>query len=142
MSDSLDDFFQGGGPPPEEVAPDRLPAIRRLARIGAVLSVAGPFCFTGVPGAAVALWAWYRADEELERVEAGTVPAERADAVRATRRAAFRGVVLSGGMLTLQLVLFGMGAYDTLADAFLTGLGTILQLSGAPVPPGLAPPIP
>lgn len=142
MSDSLDDFFQGGGPPPEASLPDRLPGIRRLARVGALLSFLGPFCFTGVPGAAVALWAWYRADEELERLEAGALDAARHEDVHTTRRAAFRGVLLAGVMLAVQLVLFGAGVYDRLAEAFLGGLGTLLQLGGAPVPPGLAPPVP
>ncbi len=142
MSDTLDEFFDGGGTPPDAAPPDRLPGIRRLVRLGAVLSTLGPFCFTGVPGAAVALWAWYRADEELERVEAGAGDAAREADVVATRRGAFRGVLLAGGVLTLQLALFGMGAYDVLAEAFLAGLGTAMQLTGAPVPPGLAPPIP
>lgn len=142
MSDALDDFFQGGGTPPGEAAPDRLPGIRRLTRLGAALSVLGPLCFTGVPGAVVALWAWYRADEELERLEAGAVPDSREHDILATRRGAFRGVLLSGALLALQLALFGWGFYDRLAEAFLTGVGLLMQSTGAPVPPGLAPPAP
>ncbi len=130
--DDLDELFGGGdAATPATPAPTR---VRTLVLAGFVLTVLGPTCFTGVPGAALALWAWYRADEDLARVEAGALPASAEAALRGERKVAFAGVVFAMVLLVVQLSLFARGAYDmyvgVLADLLNLALG-----GEAPPPP-------
>jgi hypothetical protein len=79
---------------------------------GTILGVLGPCCFTGVPGAALCAWGWYRADEELARLEAGDLPRDRETSIARARNLAFAGMVLSLALLALQIGLFATGAYE------------------------------
>ncbi len=130
--DDLDELFGGANasepttPPPTRV--------RALVIAGFVLTVLGPTCFTGVPGAGLALWAWYRADEDLARAEAGALPPDAEASVRKERRVAFAGVVFAMVLLVIQLSLFARGAYDVYV-AFLAGLLNLALGGEAPLPP-------
>lgn len=130
--DDLDELFGGANasgpttPPPTRV--------RALVIAGFVLTVLGPTCFTGVPGAGLARWAWYRADEDLARAEAGALPPDAEASVRKERRVAFAGVVFAMVLLVVQLSLFARGAYDVYV-AFLAGLLNLALGGEAPLPP-------
>lgn len=107
----VDELFGGGkAPPPSD---DRLRVIVRWLVFGAILDLAGPCCFTGVPGAAVTLWAWYLADEEVTRAENGLLDpavARRAVKVRAT---AFALLLVTSALILLQIGLFVVGFYPS-----------------------------
>lgn len=120
----VDDLFGGGAsaPPPPQ---DRVRQVYGLAALGFVLTLLGPCCFTGVPGAGVATWAWYRADEELARVEAGYLAPDRETDVRTARSVSFSGMVLAFVLVSVQLALWARGFYEwylaQLAAVFLGG---------------------
>ncbi len=120
----VDDLFGGGGstPPPPQ---DRVRQIYALAALGFALTLLGPCCFTGVPGAGVATWAWYRADEELARVETGYLAPDREGGARTARSVAFSGMVLAFVLVSVQLALWARGFYEwylgQLAAMFLGG---------------------
>jgi hypothetical protein len=111
MSDGVDDLFGGGSSAPAPPR-DRLRQVYVLAGLGLALTVLGPCCFTGVPGAGVATWAWYRADEELGRVEAGYLAPDREGDVRTARSVAFAGMALAFVITSVQLALWARGFYD------------------------------
>lgn len=102
------DALFGGEPalPPLDPAP----RLRRLAVLLAVaipLDLLGITCFTGVPGAALTLWAYLSADSEQALVQAGRYP----DALSAARLGRLRQVALWAMVFTvcslvLQIVLF------------------------------------
>ena len=115
----------------DTVAPihDRLGRARRLAALAAPLVVLGPTCFTGVPGAVLALIAWQTADEELARTESGALPPDLGPKARRLRALAFALCAASALSFILQIILFFFGFYQFVL-ANLVGL-----LTGAePVP--------
>ena len=108
-----DDLFAGDAPP--ALPPDPVPAIRRLLWLSAPMSALGPFlCVTSVPGALLALWAWYRADEELARVESGALPNHWDHRVRQLRNHAFAVLSTASVLMILQLALLSLGVYQGL----------------------------
>jgi len=109
-----DQLFDGEAPPPPP--PDPTVAIQRLLWIAVPLNLMGPCLFTGVPGAALSLWAWYRADEELARLEAGGLPAALRPRLVQIRWLSSLNLGLCGSLLLLQLGLFGIGAYQSLLE--------------------------
>ena len=111
----VDDVFSAERPP----APvrDRLDRAARLLAVALPLNVLGVACFTGVPGAVLALVAWHIADEEVLRVESGALPAERGVRARRVRGLGFAMLVFAIGSLILQIVLFGAGFYQALLAA-------------------------
>lgn len=114
-----DDLFSGDAPP--ALPPDPVPAIRRLLWLSAPMSAAGPFiCVTSVPGALLALWAWYRADEELARVESGALPGQWDKRIRALRNHAFAVLSTASLLMMLQLALLSFGVYQGLIALALT----------------------
>jgi hypothetical protein len=120
-----DDLFSNEGPAP---LADRLDRAARLAALAAVLTLLGPCCFSGVPGAAVAVFAWQMADDELARVEAGALPSDRRGRALQVRRLAFFQVAFAGVLLFVQLVLFLSGAYELAMMVILNLLGFPVQL--------------
>lgn len=106
-----DDLFSTDAPPPVH---DRLHRAAVLIAIAAPLCLLGPACFTGVPGAVLALVAWQFADEELARAETGALPSDRAPRGRRLRGVAFALLVFSIGSFFLQIALFALGVYDAL----------------------------
>lgn len=113
----VDDLFSGEPAPAPPT--DRLKSVGRLLVVGGVLDLLGPFCLTGVPGAAVTLWAWYQADEEVARAEEGVLSADAGRRARRMRSVAFGLLVFTLLSLLVQIALFGMGVYDALFAAFL-----------------------
>lgn len=111
----VDDLFSSERPP----APvrDRLDRAAQLLAVALPLNVLGVTCFTGVPGAVLALLAWHIADEEVLRVESGALPAERGVRARRVRGLGFAMLVFAIGSLILQIVLFGAGFYQALLTA-------------------------
>jgi hypothetical protein len=107
----VDDLFGGGAgaPPPPQ---DRVRQVYVLTAVGFALTLLGPCCFTGVPGAAVATWAWYRGDEEMARVEAGYLAPDREGVVRSARSLAFAGMALAFVLVSVQLALWAYGFYE------------------------------
>jgi hypothetical protein len=110
-----DQLFAGETPPPPPADPTA--PILRLLWIALPLNLLGPCLFTGVPGAALSLWAWYRADEELARLEAGAHPVALKSRLSQIRWFCSLNLGLCGALLLLQLGLFGIGAYQALLQA-------------------------
>ncbi len=129
MAEPLDDLFGGGQAPPPPPPRDRLTLVYLCAVAGFLLGVLGPCCFTGVPGAGLCAWGWYRADEELARLEAGDLPRDREAGISRARNLAFAGLVISLLLLVLQIGLFAAGVYEQYGQLLQMGLGL-----GAPSP--------
>ncbi len=140
MSDELDELFGGSAAPPPPPVRDHLGRARWMAFGALVLNLAGPCCFTGVPGTLLSLWAWYLADEAVERVESGALPSALGASAGRTRDWAFRGVLLGGLLLVLQLALFSLGVYEAYGNWLLGMLGEVLFRLDLGVLPGLPPP--
>lgn len=105
-----DDLFSGDAPPAPP--PDPLFAIRLQMGLAGALNVLGPFiCITSVPGALLSLWAWYRADEELAKVDNGALPESFRAKVRIVRSVAFANISLASALMSLQMFLFTQGVY-------------------------------
>lgn len=114
-----DDLFSGEG---AIATPDPTPPIARLLWLAVPLNLAGPCLFTGVPGAALSLWAWYRADEELAKVETGALPESFRRPLTNLRNTAFGNLSLCMMLLILQIVLFSMGVYQSLLSTLVGGI--------------------
>lgn len=123
----VDDLFSPDAPPPA-------PPTDRLRRIGILLAVALPLnlfgvvCFTGVPGAVMALVGWQLADEEVARAESGALPKSELPRAQRMRAFAFSQMTLALLSLVAQVVLFGAGFYDLVLAAILGLVGGIAQL--------------
>ena len=110
----VDDLFSSDAPTPIR---DRLGRVAWLLAAATPLVLAGPACFTGVPGALIALFCWFTADDELARIETGVLPADRAPRARRLRAAAFSLLGLSAALFALTMALFGAGFYDAALQA-------------------------
>ncbi|MDP6931346.1 MAG: hypothetical protein QGG40_00450 [Myxococcota bacterium] len=88
MSEKVDALFAGEPPPPPVALEPRLHRIHRLLYVAIPLDVLGIFCWTGVPGALLTLWAWLLADAERAHIEAQQVRPEEAARLARTRRLA------------------------------------------------------
>jgi hypothetical protein len=132
----VDDLFGGGEAAPEPAyrAPspeDRLRSARRWYVAGALLTAFGPFCLTGVPGAAALIWSFWTADEDVERARNGAIAPEHAEAATALRRSTARALGVACVLLLVQIVLFSIGVYEALV---FTVLGALFGMS-PPAPP-------
>lgn len=105
----VDDLFSGEAP---IVVRDRLGRASRLLWVALVFQLLGPTCFTGVPGAILALIGWQTADDELGRIEAGVVAPEAEPRARRLRMFGFGQLLLAMASLSFQLVLFNLGFYE------------------------------
>jgi hypothetical protein len=105
----VDDLFSGDAP---IVVRDRLGRASRLLWVALVLQLLGPACFTGVPGAILALVGWQTADDELGRIESGVVSVTAEPRARRLRAFGFGQLVFALLSLSLQIVLFNLGVYD------------------------------
>lgn len=104
-----DELFSSEAPRP---VADRLTKATVILGIAVPLNLLGVTCFTGVPGAILSIWGWYIAEEELQRVEVGALPADREKAARRVRTFGFTQLGIASVSLLAQLVLFGIGFYD------------------------------
>lgn len=115
----VDALFAGDPPAPVDLRP-ALRRLRWLLWVAAPLNAAGVLCFTGVPGAALTLWAWLLADDGAGRVREGGVPADQgADALRLRDWAAWNlGLCVSS--LLLQAWLLTTDFYEVLLARLLS----------------------
>ncbi len=108
-----DDLFSTEAPAPVH---DRLGRVEKLLAIALPLNALGIFCFTGVPGAVLALLAWHTADEEMLRIESGALPADRMVRARRLRGLGFGLLVFALLSLSAQVTLFAIGFYAGLLE--------------------------
>ncbi|MES2643597.1 MAG: hypothetical protein V4850_29195 [Myxococcota bacterium] len=125
----VDDLFAPEAPPPAP-PPDRLRRISLLLGVALPLNLLGFLCFTGVPGAVMALVGWQLADEEVARVESGALPEQARPRAQRLRSFAFVQMLIALFSLLLQIVLFGYGFYDELLNVVLGFTGVL-----PPAPP-------
>jgi hypothetical protein len=133
----VDDLFGGGeaapAPPYRVPTPEqRLRSARRWLVAGAFLTAIGPFCLTGVPGAAALIWSFWTADEDVERARSGAIDPDHAEAATQLRRAATRGLGVACVLLLVQIVLFSIGVYEALIFGV---LGALFGMAPPPVTP-------
>lgn len=116
MSEKVDALFAGEPPPPPVEAAPRLRAIRAALIVATPLDLLGVLCWTGVPGAAITLWAWLQADGEMARVEAGEYSSE--DAAAMMRLRSMSGWLLGFCVLSLlvQAYLLTTSFYSQLLE--------------------------
>lgn len=107
----VDALFGGEPPPPPvDIAP-RLRRLRLLVGAAVLLDLAG-LLLTVVPGAAVTLWAWLAADDEVARMEHGGYDDAAAAAVLGLRMVARGVMLLCIACLLLQAWLLHRGFYN------------------------------
>ncbi len=128
-----DDLFAGNAPP--ALPPDPVPGIQRMLMIALPMTFFGPLvCVTSVPGALLTLWVWYRADEELARVESGALPGQWDARVRTLRRQAFAALSAASMLMMLQLALLSLGVYQGLIGLALSVYDGLSGGGGPPIP--------
>ena len=117
----VDDLFSPPGASGDAAPPvvDRLRRARLILGIALPLNLFGVFCFTGVPGAVLALVGWQLADEEVARVESGAIPKDQLRPAGRWRNFAFLQLVFAMFSLTIQFLLLSAGIYDLLLEAAL-----------------------
>ncbi len=101
---------------------DLRPLINRLAVLlafSAPLNLAGVFCFTGVPGALLTLWAWLLADGEAARVREGGADPEQGARLLRMRDLAAWNLGLCVSSLLVQAWLLTTGFYEALLGRLL-----------------------
>ncbi|MFT4975729.1 MAG: hypothetical protein ACI8S6_001622 [Myxococcota bacterium] len=118
MSEKVDALFAGEPPAPPREAVSKLRAIRVLLMVALPMDLLGVLCWTGVPGAALTLWAWLQADGEMARVEAGEYSSEDAASLMRLR-------TLSGWLLGFCIVSLMAQAY-LLTTSFYSMLFSLL----------------
>ena len=118
--EKVDALFAGEPPPPPIEAAPKLRLIRGALIVAAPLDLLGVFCWTGVPGAALTLWAWLQADGEMARIEAGEYDSD--DAAAMMRLRAVSGWLLGFCVLSLllQAWLLTTSFYNHLWGRFLS----------------------
>ena len=114
MSEKVDALFAGEPPPVLRNAQPRLRRIRRALLAALPLTVLGVLCWTGVPGAGIALWAWYQADEEVTHIEDDRYSSEDAAAILLVRRQAGWLLALAVLSLVVQVYLLTTPFYTVL----------------------------
>jgi hypothetical protein len=120
--DPVDELF--GGAPPPAGPPDDAALVRagRFLSVGVVLTLLGPCCFTGVPGAGLCLWAWMLCDEQVQGVERGALPAALGTRARAAERRAWWASFMALVFCVGQVVAFWLGVYGAVFE----GVGGLL----------------
>lgn len=94
-------LFSGDPPAPPVPVEATLRRLRWLMGLSLPLNLFGVLCWTGVPGAALTLWAWLLADAEANRALSGAFSAE--DEIRVVRYRSWAAWNL--GFCVLSLVL-------------------------------------
>lgn len=111
----MDALFDGEPPPPPIDAGPRILLLQAILAVALPLDLAAVLCCTGVPGAALTLWAYLMADAEVARVDAGRY-ASADDAARVLRLRAVSGYAMAFTIVSflVQIFLFATGRYDQL----------------------------
>ena len=84
--EKLDALFSGEPPPPPLEAGPRIQRLRRVLAVAIPLDILGIPCWTGVPGAALTLWAWLDSDAAMAAVETGQYSSVDAASLISLRR--------------------------------------------------------
>jgi len=110
-----------GDPPPAPASVDAtLRRLRWLIGLSLPLNALGVLCWTGVPGAALTLWAWLLADAEATRAAAGAFSAEDADRVVRYRSYAAWNLGFCVVSLIGQALLMATPLYETMLSRFVS----------------------
>jgi len=114
MSDKVDALFAGEPPPPPVDAAAKLRMIRTILWVAAPMNLFGILCWTGVPGAALTLWAWLQTDGEMSSLEEGLYTPD--DAARFTTLRNVSAWMLGFCVLSLiaQVFLLTTNFYNSL----------------------------
>lgn len=110
---TVDALFAGEPPPPPREAAPLIRRLRLVLMVAVPLDVLGIPCWTGVPGAAITLYAWLLADEEIVRVEEGQYEQDAAEELLRLRRIARWALYFSVVSFFVQGVLLATSFYDT-----------------------------
>lgn len=105
----VDALFAGEPPAPAAALGPRIQAIRAVLALGLPLSLLGIPCWTGVPGAALTLWAYSLADGAM--AEAGSAAPDELARLAALRRTAVGGLVFAGLSFVVQAWLLSQPFY-------------------------------
>ena len=122
----VDALFAGEPPKPPTPAGPVLRKMRWLLAVAIPLDAAGILCWTGVPGAALTVWAWLVADAELARIEAGEYDSADAGRLQALRTLAAWTLGFCVLSLVVQIYLLSSDFYTRIWGAamdLLTALG-------------------
>lgn len=107
MSNEVDELFSEGT---RAVRP-QVGFVFVLTVLGLGIAVTGFPC-SAVPGGVVVLVAWYFAEKEYARLQAGFFAGDLRATIVGARTIAIGGVVLMSMIFSLQLALTWMGFYD------------------------------
>jgi hypothetical protein len=126
----VDALFAGEPPPPPRSATAFLRTLRRVLLVAIPLDALGIFCWTGVPGAVLTLYAYLAADAEMARVEGGEYSAEDAAAVARVRSISTFFLYFSVVSFLAQAALFATGLYNDYVGMVSNGLGRLAEVLG------------
>lgn len=105
----VDALFAGEPPAPAAALGPRIRAIRAVLALGLPLSLLGIPCWTGVPGAALTLWAYSLADGAL--TDSGSAAPDELARLASLRRTAVGGLVFAGLSFVVQAWLLSQPFY-------------------------------
>lgn len=132
----VDALFAGEPPaPPREAAPT-LRRLRMVLMFAIPLDALGIFCWTGVPGAALTLYAYLASDAEMAHIEAGEYSPEDAAVLSRLRSIATFFLYFSVVSFLVQTTLFARGFYNEYADLVARVVMRLWDTFGA-APPAL-----
>lgn len=112
----VDALFAGEPPPPPREAGPTLRRLRVVLSLAIPLDALGIFCWTGVPGAALTLYAYLSSDAEMARIEAGEYSPDDAAALSRLRSISTFFLYFSVVSFLIQTALFTRGFYNEYAD--------------------------
>ena len=111
-SPKVDALFSGDLPAPPGEAKRVVRIVMALLAAAIPMNLLGVPCWTGVPGAALTLWAWLRIDGESAAIDAGAYSAEDARRLRQLRTVAAWNLGLCVLSLLLQAWLLTTSFYE------------------------------
>lgn len=104
-------LFSGDPPAPPAPVDATLRRLRWLMGLSLPLNALGVLCWTGVPGAALTLWAWLVADAEATRALSGAFQADDAERVLRYRKWAAWNLGFCVVSLVVQTILLTTPIY-------------------------------
>ncbi len=129
----VDALFAGEPPPPPREAASTLRRLRAVLLFAIPLDALGIFCWTGVPGAALTLFAYLASDAEMAHIEAGEYSPDDAAALSRLRSVSTFFLYFSVVSFIIQTTLFARGFYNDYADLIARGVMRLWDLFGGGV---------
>ena len=126
----VDELFAGEPPPPPREAAATLRRLRAVLLFAIPLDALGIFCWTGVPGAALTLYAYLASDAEMAHIEAGEYSPDDAAALSRLRSISTFFLYFSVVSFIIQTTLFARGFYNDYADLIARGVMRLWDLFG------------